>query len=93
MSLWSSQMMINVDLDCAISCLFNANICRRVLEIAVCSPAMQYNDGCHGIIAIFAMLGLKNDRYTKEFSLQRDKQRIIAMKVKSNEKAKTRGKN
>ena len=67
-------------------------VCRRVLEIAVCSAAIEYNDGCCGIIPIFAMLGLKNGRYTEEFSLQSDKQRILAMNRKSSEKAKKRRK-
>ena len=65
---------------------------RRVLEIAVCSAVIEFNDGYCGIVAVLNALGLVNGSFTNKFVLEADKQRVQSMRVKSSEKAKCRRK-
>ncbi len=46
-------------------------VCRKVLEIAVCSAVVEFNDGYCGIASVLKKLGLKTGRCTSDFCLQR----------------------
>ena len=67
-------------------------VSRKVLEVAVCSAIIEFNNGCCGIIKVMDGLGLSNGYYTNTFVLDADRQRVQAMRCKSSEKAKIRRK-
>ena len=58
---------------------------RRVLEIAVCSAVIEFNDGYCGIVAVLNALGLVSGSFTNKFVLEADMQRVQSMRVKSSE--------
>ena len=63
-----------------------------MLEIAVCSAVIEFNDGYCGIVAVLNALGLVNGSFTNKFVLEADKQKVQSIRVKSSEKAKYRRK-
>ena len=65
---------------------------RKVLEIAVCSAVMEFNDGYCGIVAALNTLELVRGFFTNKFVLEADKQWVQSMEGKSNKKAKYRRK-
>ena len=67
-------------------------VSKKVLEIAVCSAVIEFNDGCCGIVKVLNDLGLSNGYFTNKFVLEADKQRVQSMRKKSSEKGKIRRK-
>ena len=65
---------------------------RKVLEIAVCSAVIEFNDGYCGIVAALNAIALVNGFFTNKFVLEADKQQVQAMEGKSSKKAKYRRK-
>ena len=67
-------------------------VSRSVLQIAVCSAVIEFNDGYCGINSVYGHLGLTSGKFTEAFCVRVDELRIKEMMRKSSEKAKNRRK-
>ena len=69
-------------------CPKNIFVSKKVVELAVASAVIEFNDSCCGILSVFGKLGMESGSKTEEFGMQKDKSRIEMMTKKSSSKIK-----